>query len=86
MMQFKVTFHRYRNGESRLSAPSFIQADSFSDATTRAMLMRSAMAEVDLSSVFLVASIDTVGLRGDVCTVGWETEAEFSERVQKEQR
>jgi hypothetical protein len=79
--QFKVQFHRYGNGASRLSAPTFIHAESFHDATARATLMVSAMGEVDRVNEYIVAGIETVGLRGDECTIGWETEEEFSARA-----
>jgi hypothetical protein len=81
MMQFKVQFHRYGNGQSRLSAPRFIHAEDFHAATLQAGLMRSAMGEVDLANSYVVASVETVGLRGDECHMGWETAEEFSERA-----
>jgi hypothetical protein len=85
MMTFKIDFHRYSSAHgSRISAPRFIQAEDFHSAYKTAELMASAMKEADTANDYIIASIETHGLRGDVCSNGWETDEEFSARVAKE--
>lgn len=80
-MQFKVTFHRYRNGESRISAARFINVEDFHAASATAHLMALAMRDADPEGDFKIAEIATVGFRGKQCMSGWETDEEFSARV-----
>lgn len=80
-MTFKVIFHRYRNGQSRHSAPHWVQTEDFYGASRIAQHMLSAMKETDPASNFVVASITTDGLRGDHATSGWETNEEMSMRL-----
>jgi hypothetical protein len=84
MMTFRVQFHRYGNGHSRLSAVEFIQAETFHDAVNKAALMRSAMASVDRAHEYAIANVSADGYRGETCALGWETQEEFSARVIRE--
>lgn len=85
-MQFKIIFHRYFNGRSRLSSATFVHAQDFDGALTQANNMLLGMRSNDLETRYIIASIDTVGLRGDTAdgpTI-WETSDEFMARMESQ--
>lgn len=82
-MQYRIRFHRYRNGQSRLSAPVWHNAVSFRAAVDYAEGMLYGMEQADPDSRFVIADIVAWGLRGEECDGAhlFETAEELSARV-----
>lgn len=82
-MQFKTTFHRYQNGQSRFSTPHFFNADDFDAALVMANMTLRGLRGADPDSRYEVASIECLGLRGEQCdgALMFETREELSARV-----
>lgn len=67
MFQFKVTLHRYRNGEGRFSNAQFLAADDFDQALRIANAIITGLVGGDPASKYTVNSIEVAGQRGIEC-------------------
>lgn len=64
MLSFKITFHRYSDGDSLFSSPEFVLADNFAQAHVMAQHILTGLRAADTKSQFIIASIETHGLHG----------------------
>lgn len=89
-MSFKVQFTRYcsKKGELRISAPQFIQADTFKQAHRRAEDILTGLKAADPAREFHIESIETRGISGRAVRCDgaemFETQEELTERVREQ--
>lgn len=64
---YRVNFHRYINGQSRISTDQFVTAQTLTDAVAITDQMLKAMRGVDPKAHFTVARVEQTGLQGEPC-------------------
>lgn len=80
---FAATFTRWdaKRGQRRQSAPFTIHAPNWTFAERQALAILEGMRAADTACEYELAGLAMTGLGGDACYQGWETQAEWSARV-----
>lgn len=63
MLSFMIKFHRYHDGDSRLSKPEYVLASDFAQAHVMAQHILTGLRGADKIATYKIAIIEVQGLR-----------------------
>lgn len=86
MHTYKIHFHRYHNGDARVSRAEFVQATNFAEAHKTAEAILMGLRGADAQAIFSIVSIESRNFLGKQCNGArmFETREEFELRCQSD--